>query len=179
MRKMRKRRRAGADSLPSCTVSSGLSGPGLLTVRISIGGILLSALTGLLGGDEDRAGEKVPELRDVPWLEAIQRAPSSLPDDAPKLSDLLARKDGKRITSLEAWSDRREELRAAVANLRHGELDQGGSTLTQQLMKNVFLTPERSLIRKLREAALALRAESLYDMNEILECYLNEFSLGQ
>jgi len=75
--------------------------------------------------------------------------------------------------------DPRGILRAVLTNLRHGELDQGGSTLTQQLMKNFFLTPERSLTRKLREAALALRAESLYDKNEILECYLNEIYLGQ
>jgi len=75
--------------------------------------------------------------------------------------------------------DPRGILRAAFADLRRGELDQGGSTLTQQLMKNFFLTPERRFSRKIREIALALRAESLYDKNEILECYLNEIYLGQ
>jgi penicillin-binding protein 1B len=75
--------------------------------------------------------------------------------------------------------DPRGILRAAAANLLHGELEQGGSTLTQQLMKNFFLTPERSARRKIREIALALRAEALYTKNDILECYLNEIYLGQ
>jgi penicillin-binding protein 1B len=75
--------------------------------------------------------------------------------------------------------DPRGIVRALFTNLWRGELDQGGSTLTQQLMKNFFLTPERRIRRKLREFALAVRAESLYDKNEILTCYLNEIYLGQ
>jgi penicillin-binding protein 1B len=68
---------------------------------------------------------------------------------------------------------------ALWANLRAGSIRQGGSTLTQQLVKNFFLTPERTLRRKLEEATMALLVEGRYDKDSILECYLNEIYLGQ
>jgi penicillin-binding protein 1B len=70
-------------------------------------------------------------------------------------------------------------LRALVANLRAGDVVQGGSTLTQQLVKNFFLTSKRSLTRKLNEAIMALLLEWHYSKDEILEAYLNEVYLGQ
>jgi len=68
---------------------------------------------------------------------------------------------------------------ALLANLRAKRVRQGGSTITQQLVKNVFLTHERSVVRKLREAWLALRVERAHDKDEILEAYLNTIYLGQ
>jgi penicillin-binding protein 1B len=68
---------------------------------------------------------------------------------------------------------------ALLANLRAGGIRQGGSTLTQQLVKNFFLTPERTLKRKAHEAVMALLVEFHYDKREILEAYLNEIYLGQ
>jgi penicillin-binding protein 1B len=70
-------------------------------------------------------------------------------------------------------------LRALWVNLRSGEVVQGGSTLTQQLAKNFFLTSKRTLVRKLNEAIIALLLEWHYTKNEILEAYLNEVYLGQ
>ncbi|MBV8925993.1 MAG: penicillin-binding protein 1A [Bradyrhizobium sp.] len=69
-------------------------------------------------------------------------------------------------------------LRAAVTNLLHRGVSQGGSTLTQQLAKNLFLTQERTLARKLQEAELALWLERKYAKNEILELYLNRVYFG-
>ena len=69
-------------------------------------------------------------------------------------------------------------LRAAVTNLLHHGVSQGGSTLTQQLAKNLFLTQERTLARKLQEAELALWLERKYSKNEILELYLNRVYFG-
>ena len=70
-------------------------------------------------------------------------------------------------------------LRALLANIRAGGIVQGGSTITQQLVKNFYLTSERSLWRKINEAFIALILEARYDKNEILEAYLNEIYLGQ
>lgn len=70
-------------------------------------------------------------------------------------------------------------LRASWVNLKNFGLVQGGSTLTQQLMKNFFLSDERKLSRKAKEAVMALIAERKYSKDEILENYLNEIYLGQ
>ncbi|MEE8509082.1 MAG: transglycosylase domain-containing protein, partial [Myxococcota bacterium] len=68
---------------------------------------------------------------------------------------------------------------AALANQRAGRIVQGGSTLTQQLAKNLYLSPRRNLIRKVREAAIAIALERRYSKEEILGAYLNEVYLGQ
>ncbi|MEJ2205129.1 MAG: PBP1A family penicillin-binding protein [Gemmatimonadota bacterium] len=75
--------------------------------------------------------------------------------------------------------DYRRIAAAALANLEAGHIVQGGSTLTQQLAKNLYLHPRRSFIRKLREAVMALALEARYTKGEILQAYLNEVYLGQ
>jgi penicillin-binding protein 1B len=73
----------------------------------------------------------------------------------------------------------RSVIRAIWRNIEAGELVQGGSTITQQLIKNYYLTPDRTLSRKLNEAMMAVLLEFHYDKTEILEAYLNEVYLGQ
>ncbi|HEV2845124.1 MAG TPA: transglycosylase domain-containing protein, partial [Thermoanaerobaculia bacterium] len=69
--------------------------------------------------------------------------------------------------------------RALWVNLRGGEMQQGGSTITQQLVKNVYLSPKRTLTRKAKEALIAMALELRYGKEAILEAYLNEIYLGR
>src|SRR5258705_1209274 len=68
--------------------------------------------------------------------------------------------------------------RAVYQNFRRGRIVEGGSTITQQLAKVLFLTPDRSLDRKLKEAVLAVELERRYSKDRILEMYLNQIYFG-
>jgi penicillin-binding protein 1B len=93
------------------------------------------------------------------------------------------------ITTLQAVEDRdfkhhlgvdwRGIARAAWVNLREGEVRQGGSTLTQQLVRNLYLTRDKQIGRKAREIMYALIIEARFDKKRILEAYLNQVYLGQ
>jgi penicillin-binding protein 1B len=93
------------------------------------------------------------------------------------------------ITTLQAVEDRnflhhagidwKGMLRALWVNLREGEVRQGGSTLTQQLVRSLYLTREQTVGRKLREALYAVVIELRFDKRRILEAYLNQIYLGQ
>ncbi len=108
-------------------------------------------------GDEDRV---VVPLKDI--SPNIQRAVMAIEDNR------FYEHNGVDI---------RGTIRAASANFR-GDDVQGGSTLTQQLVKNLFLSPERAMTRKIAEALLAMRVERHYDKNKILEMYLNQVYWG-
>lgn len=69
-------------------------------------------------------------------------------------------------------------IRAAIVNYKAGKIVQGGSTITQQLAKNLFLSPRRTFERKLKEILLAVKIERTFDKEKILELYLNQIYLG-
>jgi len=75
--------------------------------------------------------------------------------------------------------DPRSILRALYVNIKAGKIVQGGSTVTQQLAKNFFLTSQRTIKRKVAEAVMALLMEYHYSKRQILECYFNEVYWGQ
>lgn len=103
---------------------------------------------------------------------------------AVKLSDLpphvvnafIAAEDKRFLTH--QGVDATAILRAVLSNARAGHTVQGASTITQQLVKNLFLTPDQTLKRKAQEARLAYDLESLLTKDEILELYLNRIYLG-
>ena len=70
-------------------------------------------------------------------------------------------------------------LRAAYSNVKAGRTVQGGSTLTQQLVKNMYLTRDKTITRKVNEAIMALLLEYRYSKDQLLEAYINEVYLGQ
>ena len=77
-----------------------------------------------------------------------------------------------------AGVDLRAIVRAIIKDIRVGEFVQGASTITQQLARTLFLTPRKSIIRKLKEAFLAFQIERRYTKDEILELYLNQIYFG-
>lgn len=111
-----------------------------------------------------------------PGRESRRMAPlSSIPK---RLQDAVLASEDARFYS-HIGIDLPGIVRAAIANVRRLRYAQGGSTITQQVAKNFFLTPEKSLWRKLREAELALVLEIRFSKKQILEAYLNKIYFGQ
>jgi penicillin-binding protein 1A len=99
-------------------------------------------------------------------------------DDIPQnLIDAVIATEDRRF--FKHWGiDLRGLARAVFVNIAKGRMAQGGSTVTQQLAKNVFLKPDRNLKRKIQEAMLAIWLEKHYSKEQIIEMYLNRVYLG-
>lgn len=102
----------------------------------------------------------------------------SLKDCPPYLIDALLCVEDRRFYR-HSGVDLRAMVRALLADVFHSRILEGGSTITQQLVKNLFLTHERTLSRKIREIWLALIMEAAFTKDEILAMYLNEIYLGR
>ncbi len=104
-------------------------------------------------------------------------APVQLHELPPHLPQAVLAVEDRRFYShfgLDLWG----VTRAVLANLRAGRIVQGGSTITQQLAKNLFLKPERTIRRKVQETLLALWLERRFSKDQILTIYLNRVYLG-
>lgn len=148
-------------------------------VHLTVDGPVLAAMRDLQSGEElfslSLEPEMVSGLYDTTWEARREVHLDALP---PLLPRAVIAVEDRRFYGHHGV-DPVGILRAALANVRSGGVVQGGSTLTQQLMKNFFLSEERNLRRKAVEAAMALLAERRYEKDEILEAYLNEIYLGQ
>jgi penicillin-binding protein 1B len=148
-------------------------------VRLRIRSGQITALESLATGEQLPVLTLEPEElalffgpeREKRKLVAVDQLPPDL------IHAVLAAEDSRFYTH--HGLDLRGIARALVTNLRHMAVRQGGSTITQQLAKNFFLTPERTLRRKLKEVLLALVIEWGYVKDQILEMYLNEIYWGQ
>jgi penicillin-binding protein 1A len=126
-----------------------------------------SSVTRIYSADKVLLAELFVEKRDPVPLKAI-------PDNLKKA--LLATEDRKFYQH--SGLDLKGILRAVITDIRAGKFVEGASTLTQQLAKTLFLTPRKTLLRKIKEAFLAFQLERRYTKDEILELYLNQVYFG-
>jgi len=137
----------------------------------SITDITKSEEVAIVRMDPVQIGSFYPTIKEDRVLIKLEEAPNSL------IKGLLASED--RDFYQHFGVSLKGIARAMWTNVRAGGMVQGGSTITQQLVKNFYLTNERRLSRKVKEALMALILEYHYSKNEILEAYLNEIYLGQ
>jgi 1A family penicillin-binding protein len=125
--------------------------------------------------DDESASVVIGSLNGGPTEERI---PVRLRDVPKHLANAVIAVEDQRFYEHHGLDPRRI-AGALVANVRAGGIAEGGSTLTQQLAKNLYLSASRTPIRKVREAALATALELRYSKDEILEAYLNEAYFGR
>ena len=126
-----------------------------------------SSVTRIYSADNVLLAELFVEKRDPVSLKAI-------PENLKKA--LIATEDRKFYQH--SGVDLKGILRAVISDIRAGEFVEGASTITQQLAKTLFLTPRKTVLRKIKEAFLAFQLERRYTKDEILELYLNQVYFG-
>lgn len=133
----------------------------------------------VLAADARRPGITVLAADGTPLMKVgdLYGIPLRLEEMPPHLPQALLATEDRRFYS-HPGVDPIGILRALITNLREGGVRQGGSTLTQQLAKNLFLSRERTIRRKVQEALLAFWLEARYGKDRILEIYLNRIYLG-
>jgi penicillin-binding protein 1B len=158
-------------------ISDQLDPGGLVVVRIGYGGRISDIRTP--NGARLTSVALEPEvIRSVHGEAYEDRIPVGLENISKHLIDAVLAIEDQRFFGHDGLDPRRV-VGATLANVRARRIVQGASTITQQLAKNLFLSPRRSVTRKLREIAMARTLELRYDKREILEAYLNEVYLGQ
>ncbi|MCP5128998.1 MAG: penicillin-binding protein 1B [Pseudomonadales bacterium] len=135
---------------------------------------------GLSGGGKDIDLMRLDPLQigGIYPLHGEDRVLVRLDDVPPTLRDGLLAVEDHRF--YEHWGISLVGIaRAAWSNARSGQVVAGGSTITQQLVKNYYLTPERTIVRKVTEVLMAILLDLHYEKDQILESYINEIYLGQ
>jgi len=148
-------------------------------VRLEING---SRITRIISIDQARDLDSVvlePEcIAEIFDEKCEDRTIVTLKDCPAFLLDALIATEDRRFH--DHWGiDVRSLIRASLANLKAGGIAEGGSTITQQLIKNLFLTQKRTFTRKFKEMWMALIMEAVYSKPEILEMYVNEIYMGR
>jgi len=151
-------------------------------------GLALDGTNGSIVGRIDGSDRAVPFREGDVWIEPMPMAESLGADRAVRVKiqlDELPEQVWRTVLAAEdarffehAGVSGRSIARAAAANTKEGRAAQGGSTITQQLVKNRELTPKKSIRRKISEALRALSIEDSYTKEEILEAYLNVIYFG-
>jgi penicillin-binding protein 1A len=126
-----------------------------------------AAITRIYSADKELLAERFTEKREPVSLNVM-------PDDLKQA--ILATEDS--LFYEHPGVDLKGILRAIIRNIKAGEYVEGASTITQQLAKTLFLTPRKSIMRKLKEAFLAFQIERRYTKDEILQLYLNQVYFG-
>lgn len=147
-------------------------------IRLQLAGNQISSLSGADGARLPVARLEPMQIGSIHPGHSQDRILVRLGDTPPMLHDMLLAVEDRQFYQHHGLSFR-GLARAMVANLRAGGLTQGGSTLTQQLVKNFWLTRDRTLSRKLLEIPMAVLLELHYEKPQIIETYLNEVYLGQ
>jgi penicillin-binding protein 1B len=161
--------------LRSFFLPDGRKGGGLLEIRFQGPRVMRLWLN---GQPRQAAVLEPPLLASYYGPDQLERRPVAVDDVAEDLvAAVVASEDESFFTHSGVAPS--SILRALWVNLRGGQVRQGGSTLTQQVVKNIYLTQERKLARKVEEAVLAVMLEMRYSKREILTAYLNEIYLGR
>jgi penicillin-binding protein 1A len=160
----------------------------LIVLGVMIAGIGLGFLTASLNTKPDLAHDILPpassQIYDINGNEIANvhadenREPVKLEQVPKNLQNAFIAVEDNRFYD-HMGIDPRGIARAIYANLRGRQVTEGGSTITQQLAKNAYLTQDRTLKRKVQEVFLALQIERQYTKQEILELYLNQIYFGQ
>jgi penicillin-binding protein 1B len=147
--------------------------------RLGLTGTVISSITNLTNGEELPLLRLEPEEIASIFNEDMEdRTVVALADVPRALTEAIILIEDERFFE-HSGVDPIGIMRAAVTNLKSMSIAQGGSTLTQQLVKNFFLYPKKSFVRKLNEMLMAYRIEKKHTKAEILDAYMNEIYLGQ
>ena len=159
-----------------------------LIVLVMVTGIGCGFLTASMNTKPDLASDILPpassQIYDINGNEianvhaAENRRPVKITQVPKELQNAFVAVEDNRFYE-HSGVDPRGIIRALYANIRGRGVSEGGSTITQQLAKNAYLTQERTLARKVQEVFLALQLERQYTKQEILEMYLNQIYFGQ